>query len=274
MAENTINSGKRYEQEGMEINKSNLTELSLFTGAGGGVYASILLNHRVIGYVENDDYRQQIISQRIKEGIFDEAPIFGNIIAFNNEGYAESYKGVVDIISAGFPCQPFSVSGKMLAEKDNRNLWPETIRTIRIIQPEFAFLENVASLLVSGYMGRIYGDLAESGYNARWIVLGSQVAHNICEGKRLWILASKTYCPVLESMDIYQDCTIDPKESFRWQYSRAIRKTFSQNDYSRIKRNTDAVARGKYRLEAIGNGQVPVLAAFAFQYLISAFKKK
>jgi site-specific DNA-cytosine methylase len=62
-----------------------MNELSLFTGAGGGVYGTKLLGHRIVGYVEWDKYCQQVISARIRDGIFDDAPIFGDIRAFTKE---------------------------------------------------------------------------------------------------------------------------------------------------------------------------------------------
>ena len=109
--------------------------LSLFSGCAIGelVFKTIIPNYRTVGYVEIDDYCQRIIKQRIKDGILDDAPIFGDIKAFISEGYAEEYKGVVDFISGGFPCQPFSVAGRQLGEADERNLWPETRDTISII---------------------------------------------------------------------------------------------------------------------------------------------
>src|SRR3990167_11503320 len=111
-----------------------MNELSLFTGAGGGVLGSKLLGHRIIGYVEYEPYCQEILKQRIADGILDAAPIFGDIRKFISEGYAESYQGMVDVVTAGFPCQSFSVAGKRLGEKDHRNMWPQTIECVRLVQ--------------------------------------------------------------------------------------------------------------------------------------------
>ncbi|MEE8471110.1 MAG: DNA (cytosine-5-)-methyltransferase [Dehalococcoidia bacterium] len=166
-----------------------MNELSLFTGAGGGVLGSILLGWRTIGYVEKDDYCQRVIAQRIKDGLIEEAPIFGDIRTFNDSGCAELYRGVTDIISAGFPCQPFSVAGQRKGESDERNLWPDTIRAIRIVRPRYVLLENVPGLLAHEYFGTILGDLAESGFDAKWKVISAAELGAPHRRDRLWIVA-------------------------------------------------------------------------------------
>ena len=170
-----------------------MNELSLFTGVGGGVLGSKLLGWKTIGYVEINDYCQKIIKQRIKDCILEPAPIFGDIRAFISEGFAASYTGMVDVISAGFPCQPFSVAGKQQGEDDPRNMWPETIECIRIIRPRFAFMENVPGLLAHPYARRIFGDLAESGYDAKWRVLSAAEVGAPHQRDRLWIVANSRH---------------------------------------------------------------------------------
>lgn len=164
-----------------------MRELSLFTGAGGGILGSKLLGWETVGYVEWEPYCQRVIRQRIEDGIFDKAPIFGDIRTFISEGYAEQYNGMVDVITGGFPCQPFSVAGKQLGENDHRNKWPETRECIRIIRPEFAYLENVTGLLGSGYFGTILSDIYEMGYNARWCVVSAENTGALHKRERLWI---------------------------------------------------------------------------------------
>ena len=74
-----------------------MRELSLFSGAGGGLLATKhLLGWETIGYVEIDEYCQAILAQRIEDGYLDPAPIFGDIKRFISEGYAEAYQGMVE----------------------------------------------------------------------------------------------------------------------------------------------------------------------------------
>lgn len=167
-----------------------LTELSLFSGAGGGLLASkYLLGWKTVGMVEYDTYCQKILRQRQKDGLLDKCPIFGDINDFVGEGFAEVYQGMVDIVSAGFPCQPFSVAGKRQEQNDSRNMWPATLRVIEIVKPKYAFLENVPGLLSSGYFQNILLELFEAGYNAKWTMLGAGDVGAPHKRKRLWILA-------------------------------------------------------------------------------------
>lgn len=166
-----------------------MNELSLFSGAGGGLLGTKLLGFNHIGYVEYNDYCQRVIRQRIKDGILDEAPIFGDIRTFLSDGYAESYQGMVDVVTAGFPCQPFSVAGKQLGEDDERNMWPQTLDVIRRVRPRYAFLENVPGLLAHEYARRIFGDLAESGFDVRWRVLSAAEVGAPHKRDRVFILS-------------------------------------------------------------------------------------
>jgi len=169
-----------------------MRELSLFSGAGGGLLGTKLLGWEAVGYVEFNEYCQKVLRARIKDGILDEAPIFGDIRAFISEGYARAYQGMVDVVSGGFPCQPFSHAGKRAGKDDSRNMWGETLEVIRQVQPRFAFLENVSGLLSiddGRYFGRILGDLGESGYDVRWRVLSAAEVGAPHKRDRLWILA-------------------------------------------------------------------------------------
>ena len=164
--------------------------LSLFSGAGGGdLAAQHLLGWECMGYVEWDDYCQRVLRQRQDDGFLDRAPIYGDIRAFLGDGYAAAYTGMVDVVTGGFPCQPFSVAGNQLGADDPRNMWPATIATISTIRPRYAFLENVPGLVASGYFGTILGDLAESGYGARWRILSAVEVGAPHKRDRLWIVA-------------------------------------------------------------------------------------
>jgi len=182
-----------------------MNELSLFSGAGGGVLASQLLGHRIIGYVEFSKYPQQILQARQKDAFIDTAPIFTDVREFIQSGAAREYRGFADVVSAGFPCPSFSVAGKRKGADDERNMWPSTKECCEIIQPKYIFLENVPGLLsigagtlgnstgghVHGYFGDILRDLSEIGYCAKWCILGADDVNGKHRRKRLWIRAKR-----------------------------------------------------------------------------------
>jgi len=167
-----------------------MNELALFAGAGGGLLGSRLLGWRTVCYVEKDPYCQKILQARIKDGYLDDAPIWDDARTFNGRPWA----GLVDVVTAGFPCQPFSGAGKQLGEQDERNLWPDTLRIIREVGPEWLFLENVPRLLCFDYFGRILADLAESGFDARWDCIPASAVGAPHQRDRLWIVAHANRC--------------------------------------------------------------------------------
>ena len=276
-----------------------MRELSLFTGAGGGVLGSKLLGWETIGYVEYENYCQKVIKQRIADGILDATPIFGDIRKFISEGYAKAYQGMVDVITAGFPCQPFSVAGKNLGEDDPRNMWPQTIEVIRLVRPRYALLENVAGLLAHEYIRRIFGDLVESGYDCRWRVLSAAEVGAPHKRDRLWILADSKRMRQLQPKGCEQDkrrrfsngsqdvANTNGRKCKTWeqareQENREKNKTGMDNRFIRssdirtprwwsTEPNVGRVAHGVAyrvdRLKAIGNGQVSAVVATAWRLL-------
>jgi len=94
---------------------------------------------RTVAYVEREAYAAVVLATRMEEGRLDKAPIWSDITTFDGL----PWRGLVDIVSSGFPCQPFSLAGKRLKEKDPRHLWPHIARIIGECEPRYVFLENV-----------------------------------------------------------------------------------------------------------------------------------
>lgn len=166
-----------------------MRELSLFTGAGGGLLGTKLLGWTHVGYVEWNEYCQRVIAARIADGYLDRAPIFTDVREFAQSGAADQYRGIADVVSAGFPCQPFSVAGKQLAGGDERNMWPATVEVIRRVQPRSVLLENTPGLIHVGYIGTVLTDLAGLGFMGRWGILGACDAEAPHKRERIWIVA-------------------------------------------------------------------------------------
>ena len=169
------------------------TEMSLFSGYGGFSLGLRLagLNTRTICYVEWDKYCQQVIQARIGDGHLDDAPIWDDIKSFDGRPWC----GTVDILSAGFPCQPHSNAGLRKGADDDRNLWPDTLRIIGEVGPRLVILENVPGILVrpddgrEAYGGTVVGELAEIGYDAEWRVVSAADAGAPHLRNRWWLLA-------------------------------------------------------------------------------------
>ena len=168
-----------------------LNELSLFSGYGGFPLGLRLagLQTRTVMYVEWERYPQEIIKARIKDGLLDDAPIWADISTLDGR----QFRGVVDIITGGFPCQPHSVAGLQRGADDERTLWPETLRVIREVGPRYVLLENVPGLIQSGkgrqaYGGTVLGQLAQAGYVCRWETVGADDVGAPHRRKRWWCI--------------------------------------------------------------------------------------
>lgn len=160
--------------------------LSLCSGVGGlelGLELAVA-NARPVCYVEREAYAAEVLAARIAEGFLADAPIWTDLATFDGA----PWRGVVDCIAAGFPCQPVSVAGKRRAQEDDRWIWPDIARIIREVEPRFVFLENVPGLLIRG-LGDVLGDLATSGYDAEWGVFSAAGVGAPHLRERVFILA-------------------------------------------------------------------------------------
>lgn len=175
--------------EGRKV--TEMTHLDLFAGGGGAAWFGKLIGAKCVGYVEKDEYCKRIIRARIRDGIFDDAPIFDDVRTFDGRPYS----GRVDLITAGFPCQPFSCAGKRQGESDERNMWPDTVRILREVRPRHAILENVPGLFTTDYIQTVFGDLAAAGFDAEWEVVSAADVGAPHLRKRLWILATDSHRP-------------------------------------------------------------------------------
>ncbi len=257
---------------GIEKQESNMKYLSLFSGAcGGDLGMQHLLGFKCLGYVEYESYCQKLIKQRIADGLLDAAPIFGDIREFISEGYAAAYTGMVDVVTGGFPCQPFSVAGKKLGEDDERNRWPGTADCIRIIRPDYAWLENVPGILNSGYFGTIVGDLHSLGFDCRWDVLSARECGALHGRPRLWIFAYSASIGRKRSFDGRNYG--DHKRRILAQVSASGMPFVSQGEFREKVRATEFVRTANGlpnrmdRIRGCGNAQVPIVAATAWRIL-------
>lgn len=143
-----------------------LTILSLCSGIGGLELAirACVPGSRCLAYVERDAYPASVLLARMEDASLDPAPIFcGDLAEFD----AGPLAGLVDVVCAGFPCQPFSLAGSQRGIEDERWLFPEIAGIVRDVGAPLVFLENVPGLTLRG-LDEVLGTLADLGFNAEW----------------------------------------------------------------------------------------------------------
>jgi len=160
-----------------------MTHLSFFSGIGGIDIAAEWAGFKTVQFVERDQFCQKVLAKN-----FPGVPIHDDVTTFDGS----KFNGQLDLVSAGFPCQPHSLAGKRKASGDERDLWGEVVRVLGESQPTWFLGENVAGLFSSEsghFFGRICNDLALLGYRVGW---GSWKASDVgaChQRRRVFIVA-------------------------------------------------------------------------------------
>lgn len=139
---------------------------------------------RTVCYIEREPACVEVLIARMRDGSIDEAPVWNDLTTFDGR----PWRGCVDCIIGGIPCQPYSVAGLGLGEADERDLWPAFLRVVREVGPRFALVENVPGLLARG-LGRVVGELAESGYDAEWDCISASAVGAPHWRDRVWLVA-------------------------------------------------------------------------------------
>lgn len=265
--------------------ETNLNELHLFAGAGGGILGGMLLGHTCVCAVEIEEYPRRVLLQRQRDGILPRFPIWDDVQTFDGT----PWRGRVDVVCGGFPCQDISAAGKGAGIDGERSgLWGEMARIVGEIRPRFVFVEN-SPMLVGRGLTRVLGDLAEMGYDAKWCVLGADDAGARHHRKRIWLLAhaariqqgrEKQRAEWERTWASSKSIDVADAQGQRciWQWNAEPRqpREFKGCLWSlgeswlaepRVGRVANGVADRVDRLKGLGNGQVPECAALAWKLL-------
>ena len=255
-----------------------MRELALFTGAGGGLLGSILSGWQTVCAVEIDTYCRSVLLARQRDGILPRFPIWDDVKTFDGQ----PWKGAVDVVSGGFPCQDISTAGRGAGLAGKRSgLWFEMLRIISEVRPAFVFVENSPHLRTRG-LNVVLDGLTGLGYDCRWCVLGARHIGANHRRDRMWILAhahhtGQRVVPVDAEMASAQaDDGHAGGELVRFPGGRIGRESGAEALQPGIHpwwrehpdpRVDDGVAYRMDRIRATGNGQVPGVAALAWEIL-------
>lgn len=254
--------------------------------------------------VEIDPYCRNVLLARQNDGSLAPFPVWDDVRTFDGK----PWRGIVDVVSGGFPCQDISIAGKGAGLSGERSgLWREMARIIGEVRPRFVYVENSPMLVGRGLI-RVLADLADMGFDARWGVVGAHHVGAPHKRDRLWIRATMADANTTKRRANAAGGNDDHGHDAGWQKangeSRACREDVADSDLSRRNAGRPGLAQGwpeesalpgdsgesggriarwpaepdvgrmahgvpsrVDRLKALGNGQVPRVAARAWGLL-------
>ncbi|QQD28851.1 DNA cytosine methyltransferase [Pseudomonas simiae] len=262
-----------------------MNELALFAGSGGGILGGHLLGWRTVCAVERDAYSAQVLAQRQNDGALATFPIWSDVCSFDGR----PWRGLVDVVSGGFPCQDISAAGTGAGIDGARSgLWRQMARIIGEVRPRKVYLEN-SPLLVGRGLAMVLGDLAEMGYDAQWCIVSASDVGAPHQRDRCWLVAHDNGTWQSQSAGEQQERRMGserssqaladtckarlqvPRQKSHGKDGQQIRRVPATSrrwpTEPGVGRMADGVAFRLDRIKALGNGQVPRVAATAFSIL-------
>lgn len=217
---------------------------SLFSGIGGFDLAAEWMGWQNIFHCEIGEFPRKILKHH-----------FPNSICYEDIKKTDftKHRGEIDIISGGFPCQPYSNAGKRRGKEDDRHLWPEMLRVIREVQPRFVLGENVAGLL-SWNNGMVFHeiitDLENEGYETQAFLIPACATNAPHRRDRIWFVAYSNNARTNERMQFNKERTKND-EQWRGQSQfkhreNGINGITSDTDNGSGSRNTVQTRRTKF----------------------------
>jgi DNA (cytosine-5)-methyltransferase 1 len=225
-----------------------MNELALFAGAGGGLLASHVLGWTTICAVEIDGYARSVLGARQNERWLRPFPIWDDVRTFDGT----VWRGHVDVVSGGFPCQAYSSATRGRSTADD--LWPEMRRIVAEAAPRYVFAENPSKLAID----HAADDLETMGYKTRCISLSAADLGADHVRRRFWLRAYADDQGELRGAE-HAEAPVVPE--FRESIWTA---------HPNLPRIPDGLANRVDRFEATGNGQIPMVAATAWRLLVNA----
>jgi DNA (cytosine-5)-methyltransferase 1 len=289
----------------MDNQRSTLREMALFAGAGGGILGGHLLGWKTICAVEWEPYPACVLAARQNDKILPPFPIWDDVQTFDGR----PWRGLVDVVSGGFPCQDISSAGRGAGiDGEKSSMWKHMARIVGEVRPRLVYVEN-SPLLIKRGAALVISDLTALGYDCQWCIVSAADCGAPHKRDRFWLVGntndygqttakvSRGFAQGGDSDKTWQEQASELERSGE-QYGKLVntvserrcsrdskrqdaedarqRPTDTRNNKGRvgswdIEPNVGRVANGVAarvdRLKAIGNGQVPVVAATAFNIL-------
>ena len=153
--------------------------LDLFSGVGGFSLGLEAAGMETVAFCEREPFCQAVLRKH-----WPDVPIHDDITQLDGK----AYRGTVELVCGGFPCQPFSVAGKRRGAEDDRALWPEMLRVIREVQPTWVIGENVTGIIAME-LDTVLSDLEGEGYSCQAFVLPACAVDAPHRRDRIWVIA-------------------------------------------------------------------------------------
>ena len=269
-----------------------MNELALFAGAGGGILGGKLLGWRTVCAVEWEAYPASVLCARQNDGLLPPFPIWDDVQTFDGN----PWRGIVDVVSGGFPCTDISAAGKGAGiDGEASGMWREMARVVSEVRPPFVFVENSPMLTTRGGT-RVIADLTQMGYDTKWTVMGAADIGAPHQRDRMWIVAypssfggktgladtqgwqegdtnksqhsSANLANPTHSRDVWREWELGFTQQ---EYNSGGSPIDGGREWWSAEPNVGRVDYGLAarvdRLKAIGNGQVPLCAATAWRVL-------
>ena len=247
----------------MDIAKELPTVIAFCAGYGGIERGLELagVEHRVIAYVEIEAFAIANLVSKMEAGQLRPAPIYTDLKTFP----AHLFRDSVDLITGGYPCQPFSSAGKRLGEDDPRHLWPHIRRHIQAIRPVRCFFENVEGHISLG-LSSVISDLESDDYQSTWGIFSASEVGAPHQRKRVYIMGNSDSA---FSKRGGIPSRVDKEHANTNGRGNEVRDEAPQQWLfePRVGRVVDGGSDRVDRLRLLGNGVVPQTAAKAWNIL-------
>jgi len=195
--------------------KRKLQHLDLFSGIGGfslGLETAGLVD--TVGFCDIDKYCHKVLNKH-----WPHVPIFSDIKELNHETLKANGINNIDIITGGYPCQPFSIAGLKKGEEDPRHLWPEYFRLVKELRPTWVIGENVSGHIKQG-LDTVLENLESEGYSTRTFSISASGVGANHKRERVWVLAHSR-CSLREGTEFERTDANEIKEGDANQFERS-----------------------------------------------------